>query len=300
MSDQGVDGVDGRRWRSSSRTTGVVGDRTVLGPEHDQLLRVGGAAVLVGVRRAGSEVADAGRGDRLRGAPVPSFQCGKGQEPGGGPAVVAGLFVCRGSHRSSAGAGGAGTVGMAREQPAPMVGGRRAGRVACWPRRRHVSSGVATTPSSCCWPGWACGPGRSPPSPSTMSTGRRARSSFGARGIASRPAPAGRCRRGSGRAICATAVPRLRVPRVFLRTQAPLVGLSAPASGRRALGLRPSRPVPGGCSSASSQRGDRHVAGRRVAGGGRPGAAPPQHPDHRPLRQGRLRRARSAGVAVAG
>ena len=78
---------------------------------------------------------------------------------------------------------------------------------------------------------------------------------------------------------------------LFLRAQAPLVGLSPPARGRRAFGLRSSRPVPGGCPSASSQRGHRHVAGRCVAGGGRSGVAPPQHAGHRPLRQGRLRRA---------
>ena len=68
----------------------------------------------------------------------------------------------------------------------------------------------------------------------------------------------------------------------------------------RAPRLRPSGRATSWCSSAASQCGDRDVAGRGVAGGGRPGAAPPQHPGHRPLRQGRLRCAPHAGVAVAG
>ena len=68
----------------------------------------------------------------------------------------------------------------------------------------------------------------------------------------------------------------------------------------RAGGVRPGGAAARRRSPAAAHRRDRDAQGGRVAGGDRPGAAPPRAEDHRDIRQGRPRGAAAAGASVAG
>src|SRR4051794_35352047 len=66
-----------------------------------------------------------------------------------------------------------------------------------------------------------------------------------------------------------------------------------------ARGVRPGGSPEGWRASSAAHRRDRDAQSERVAGGDRPGAAPPRAEDDRDLRQGRLRRAQDTGAPVA-